>query len=183
QDQNYTLVLYNIAVEEYLNKNYTKAEIAINQLITTAPQDYLSYAKMIQILYAQEKYKQAVPYIETLYKVYSQKNINVGKNFCFDQFEVQGVKVIAYENFDSPEGALYYKKIFYVFNQKGEIAYTVQTENPIFSPEPSWAIGSDKDSVHSTYTFVQRDIAYSDLKKIVINIIEKNITPAASSTK
>lgn len=189
ESDSYINALYNIGLYEFLNKNYDKSEIAYKELIVLAPNDYQSYAKLIQIYYGKKEYEMAKPIKEKLYQVYKEGKLedNLKSMFCFDQFEWNGKLILAYERFAVKEGELYYKHIFYIPNDKGETEFTIQTENSPISVElggPKYVLGMDKGGIHSTFNYgFEEDLNYDDLKKAVILVLDEKIKAGASSRK
>jgi len=184
----YITVLYNIGLSELLNKNYDKADLALKELIELDPTDYHSYSKIIQVYYGKKEYDKAEPYKQKLYEAYNKGVLkgNLKDMYCFDQFNWNDKLIQVFERFAVKEGELYYKHIFYVVNNKGEIEFRIQTENSPISVElgsPKYAVGMDKDGTHSTFVFIEENFKYDDLKSIVIKILNEEINPSASSTK
>jgi len=89
ESDSYINALYNIGLYEFLNRDYDKSEIAYKELIELAPNDYNSYAKLIQVYYSKKEYEKAEPLKEKLYQAYEQGKLtdNLKSMFCFDQFE------------------------------------------------------------------------------------------------
>lgn len=188
ESNSYINALYNIGVYEYLNKDYNKSEIAFKELIEIEPKDYPTYAKLIQVYYSQKEYEKAEPFKRILYKAFENGELkgDLKSKFCFDQFEWDGKRIFVYENFAVKEGELYYKHIFYIPGDNGGARFTIQTENSPISEElgnGKYAIGMDKNGTHSTFGFIEEKFEYDILKKIVINILEEDIKPGASSRK
>ena len=188
ESKSYINALYNIGLYEYLNKEFDKSEIAFNELIELSPNDFQSYAKLIQVYYGKKEYEKAKQYKVKLYQAYEQGKLNgnLKSKFCFDQFEWNGKLILVYERFAVVEGELYYKHIFYIPNDKGENEFTIQTENSPVSEElggGKYAIGMDKNGTHSTFGFLQEDFKYDNLKSIVIKILDEQIKAGVSSTK
>ncbi|CAM3999518.1 MULTISPECIES: tetratricopeptide repeat protein [Flavobacterium] len=185
----YITILYNIGLYEYLNKNYDKSEIAYKELIEIAPNDYQSYAKLIQVYYGKKEYEKAKPLREKLYQAYKGGELegNLKSMFCFDQFEWNGKLILAFERFAVKEGQLYYKHVFYIPNEKGETEFTIQTENSPVSVElggPKYVLGMDKGGAHSTFRYgFNEDLNYEDLKKTVLLVLEEKIEAGASSRR
>lgn len=189
ESDSYINALYNIGLYEYLIKDYQKSEIAFKELIELAPNDFSSYAKLIQAYYGKKEYEKAKPLREKLYQAYDQGILkdNLKDMFCFDQFDWKDKLVLAYERFAVEEGKLYYKHIFYVTNEKGETEFTIQTENSPISVElggAKYVLGMDKDGTHSTFRYgFEENFNYDDLKKTVVLVLDEKIKAGASSRK
>ena len=187
KSDSYVTTLYNIGLYELLNYDYVKSEIAFIELIELAPNDFHSYAKLIQVFYGKREYEKAKPLREKLYKAYEQGILkdDLKEMFCFDQFNWNDKLIQVFERFAIEEGELYYKHLFYVVNDKGEIEYRIQTENSPISVELGglkYVLGMDKDGTHSTFRYgFDEDFKYDDLKKIVILVLEERIDAGASS--
>lgn len=182
----YKNTLYNIGLYEFLNKEFDKSEITYKEMIELSPNDYQAYAKLIQVYYSKKEYNKAIPLKEKLYKAYKLGVLtdDLKNMFCFDQFNWKDRLVLAYEKFATEEGKLYYKHVFYVTNKKGDVEFTIQTENSPVSVElggPKYAIGMDKNGVHSTFGFIKENFKYDVLKSIVVKILANEITPSSSS--
>ena len=189
ESDSYINVLYNIGLYEYLNKDYDKSETAFKELIELAPNDYNTYAKLIQVYYGKKEYEKAKPLREKLYQAYDQGILedNLKEMFCFDQFDWNDKLIQVFERFAVKEGKLYYKHIFYVVNDIGKTEFRIQTENSPISVElggPKYVLGMDKDGTHSTFSYgFEEDFNYEDLKKVVILVLEEKIKAGASSRK
>ena len=183
----YITVLYNIGLYELLNKNYDKAEVALKELIELSPNDFHSYSKLIQVYYGKKEYEKAEPYKQKLYEAYEKGILkdNLKSMFCFDQFNWKDKLIQVFEKFEVKEGKLYYKHLFYVVNKDNKTEYRIQTENSPIAVElgsPKYAVGMDRDGTHSTFTFIEENFKYDDLKDIVIKILNEEMKPMASST-
>jgi len=189
ESDSYINTLYNIGLYELLNKDYDKSETAFKELIELAPNDFHSYAKLIQIYYGRKEYEKAKPLREKLYQAYEQGLLedDLSEMFCFDQFDWNDKLIQVYERFAVKEGKLYYKHLFYVVNDKNEIEFRIQTENSPIAIElgkSKYVLGMDKDGVHSTFRYgFEENFNYEDLKKTVIMVLEEKIKPGASSRR
>lgn len=174
----YITVLYNIGLYELLNKEYPKAELAFQELLKLSPNDFHSYAKLIQVYYGQKDYEKAKPLRDKLYQAYDAGLLKgqMKDMFCFDQFNCNGQLVQVFERFAVKEGELYYKHIFYIVNKEGKIQYSIQTENSPVSVElggPKYFLGMDFAEGHKTFGHrFDEDFDYDELKRIVTSIIE-----------
>ena len=186
--ESYITALYNIGLYEFFKNNYDQAETHFVELIKLKPTDYHSYAKLIQTYYGKKEYDKAEPFRKKLYQAYHNGLLegNLKNMFCFDQFEWNNKSIQVYERFHEEKGKLYYKHLFYVLNENGQIEDRIQTENSPMSLAmggPKYAIGMDKNGTHSTFTFINEDFKYEDLKEIVIKILEKRMKATSSSTR
>ncbi|NEM96697.1 tetratricopeptide repeat protein [Pontibacter burrus] len=187
ESSSYITVLFNIGLYEYLDGNYDRAEQAYNELLSLAANDYHTYAKLIQVYYARKEYVKATPLRDKLYDAYNKGLLkdNLEDMFCFDQFIWNGKRIQIFERFDEPEGKIYYKHIFYVVNENGDIEYSIQTENSPVSMEqggPKYLIGMRKGNSHYTYNVgVEQNFNYEKLKNQVIDILDDKIKPTAST--
>ncbi len=189
ESDSYINALYNIGLYELLNKDYEKSEIALKELIQLAPNDFHSYAKLIQVYYGKNEYEKAKPLREKLYQAYDQGILkdDLREMFCFDQFNWNDKLIQVFERFAVREGELYYKHLFYVVNNYGEIEFRIQTENSPVSIKqggPKYVLGMDKDGTHSTFRYgFEENFDYDNLKQKVILVLEEKIKPGASSRK
>jgi tetratricopeptide (TPR) repeat protein len=183
----YITVLYNIGLLEYLNENYPVAEQAYQELLTLTPNDFQTYAKLMQVHYARKEYMKAAPLREKLYAAHANGLLqdNLQDMFCFDQFKWNDKMIQVFERYAEPEGKVYYKHIFYVVNQNGDIEYSIQTENSPVSMEqggPKYLLGMRKGNSHYTYNVgVEQSFSYEKLKRQVIDILDGKIKPAAAT--
>jgi tetratricopeptide (TPR) repeat protein len=189
ESDSYINALYNIGLYELLNRDYDKSEVAFKELIELAPNDFHPYAKLIQIYYGRKEYEKAKPLREKLYQAYEKGILkdDLKEMFCFDQFDWNNKLIQVFERFAVKEGELYYKHLFYVVNNKGEIEFRLQTENSPISVElggPKYVLGMDKGGTHSTFRYgFEKDFDYDDLKKTVILVLDEKIKAGASSRK
>lgn len=188
ESRSYLNCLFNIGLHELLLRNFVKAEIALTELIEIEPNDQETLTKLIQAYYGQKKYEKVKPLKRRLYAAHARYK---GKGtletmFCFDQFEYDGKQVKAYEKFDKPTGQIYYKHVFYILDNKGDIDYSVHTENSPISielGEAKYILGKTQGNVHSTYQVsFEADFNYEELKLSVQQIMDNKLTATASSS-
>jgi tetratricopeptide (TPR) repeat protein len=183
----YVNTLFYIGQFESVNGNYDKAELIFIELLQTAPNDYESCEKLIQIYYFKKEYDKAKPFKDKLYEAHKNGLLqdNLEDKFCFDQFKWKDKLIKAYERFEEGSNEFYIKHLFYVLNQERDIELCIQTE---YSPAilrlsgKKYILCLSEDNSHSTYDIgFNDDFNYDDLKKSVINILEGKVNPTATS--
>lgn len=185
--KSYANTLFNIGMYEALLGHFDKAEPIYKELLEINPKDYHTVAKLIQVYYGKKEYEKTSKLKNELYQAH--KNGELKKHmkdmFCFDQFKWKDKHIKVFERFEEPEGELYYKHLFYIIDESGEIEFRIQTENSVISVElggPKYLLGMSKGDMHSTFDFgFDEPVNYDDLKKAVINILEEKTEPVASS--
>jgi tetratricopeptide (TPR) repeat protein len=188
QGNSYINALFNIGLLEVQNENYDKAEPAFLELIALSPDDYHSYAKLIQIYYHQKDYAKAKPYKEKLYAAHKNGLLkgNLSDMFCYDQFKWHDKLIMAFERFQENSKDVYNKHLFYVMGQGDKIEYSIQTEFSPISVEQGgskYLLCRQKGATHYTYNIgFNDDFKYDDLKKSVMDILDEKVKPGASST-
>ena len=187
ETSSYSNCLYNIGLYELSGNQYTKAEKTYSELIELSPNDEEIIKKLIQVFYAQRQYTKAEPLKRRLYSIHSRqpKDATAKKMFCFDKFEYKETNIIAYEYFDNPAGKLYYKHIFYILDDSGNVDYSVQTESSAITEEqggPKYLLGKSSSNGHSTYSIgFEEDFHYDDLKDAVKMVIDGSTQPISHS--
>ncbi len=176
----YISTLFNIGLLAQLKGSYKESEKAFNELIKIKPDDYHSYAKLIQIYNHNKEYDKIAPLKIVLYDAYKNKLLdeNLSDMFCIDQFKVNGKPVQAFERYEEGDKSTIYNKIlFYIIGDDGEIEYRIQTE---YSPAAvafgsgKYMLCANKDGAHINYSIVFDDsTSYETIKKAVISILEK----------
>ena len=119
----------------------------------------------------------------------------MNKEFCFDQFDWKDKTIMVFEQFEEPEGRLYYKHIFYVVDEEGKISQTVQTEWSIAMEMNDngmkYVLGRDfyppddgpRIAHYSYFQYLfKEDFDYSELKKAVLAVLNEEDSPTSSST-
>lgn len=181
KSKSYINALFNIGLLEFFGGNYEKAEAAFTELIQLDPADFHSYAKLIQVYYHRKEYDRAQPYKDKLYDAHKKGKLtgNLKDMFCFDQFKWKEYSVQAFERYENEnKGNIYYKQIFYLIDQAGKIALTVQTE---FSPisvgmgGPKYLLCATKDGSHYNRGIGLDDVKYDELKAQAIKLFEKSL--------
>lgn len=185
--QRYHWRLYNTGLCEFLAGRPAEAEKTLLDLLGRTPADYAAIAKLVQVLYTQEKYKETKPWKDKLYEGWKAGKMpeRMKDDFCFDQFKWKDREVIAYEQF-AEEGNLYYKHVFYVFDAAGKMDFQVQTEHSIAlkMADAKYTMGMNRGNTHYTFmSFIfQEDVEYKVMKKAVLDILNEKVKPSSSST-
>ena len=180
-NDSYLNTLYNIGLFEYFNKNYESAEKAYKELLRISPDDFLTYSKLIQVYYGVKDYDKAEPYRQKLYQAQSNKKLEgyLGDMFCFDQFYWNGKLVQAFERYETGDTKLYYKRLFFLIDDKGEIVVKIQSENSpiaIQLKEAKYVLGTDFKGTHYNWNiWYDEDFKYEDMKKGVIYILDNEL--------
>lgn len=180
QSASYVNALFNIGLMESLNGNYDKAEPVFNELIKISPDDYHSYAKLIQIHYHNQKYDKAKPLKNVLYSAHAKgklKGTNLEDMFCIDQFEWKGHQVLVFERYQNQsKGNIYYKHIFYVKNKSDETVLSVQTEfSPVLAEMggAKYMLCASKGGTHLNPGIgFGEDYEYADVKSAAVKLFE-----------
>jgi tetratricopeptide (TPR) repeat protein len=185
--QRYQWRLYNTGLSEFLAGRPADAEKTLLDLLGRAPSDYAAIAKLIQVLYAQEKYKETKQWKDKLYEGWKAGKMpkRMKDDFCFDQFKWKNREVVAYEQF-AEEGNLYYKHVFYVLDEAGKVDFQVQTEHSVAlkMANAKYTMGMNRGNTHYTFmSFIfQEDVEYKVMKKAVLDILNEKVEPSSSST-
>lgn len=186
----YPDVLHNVGLMQLLAGNYEKAEQTYNGILNAYPTYYYSYPKLIQIHYHHKNYDKAKPFKDVLYKAKSENKLpeSLQDMFCIDQFQWNDRLIQVYERYEEGKSnRIYYKHMFYVINDSGNIDYRIQTE---YSPstlaiskgKTAFLLGMSQGPVHSTFNYgFTTNYSYDAVKEAVIAVLDKKVTPASSS--
>ncbi len=183
----YINTLFNIGLYEALKGNDDEAEKAFLELLQLEPEDYHSYAKLIQIYYHKKEYEKAKPLKDKLYEAHRKGLLkdNLVDMFCFDQFKCNGKFIRAFERYEEGSKDLYNKHLFYVLDENEKIEFRIQTEYSPVSVEmggSKYLLCQTKGDTHGTFLVgFNDDFKYDDLKEKVIDIVEGKLKPSASS--
>ncbi len=113
------------------------------------------------------------------------------KSFCRDQFEVNGIRVMAFEYFaPSGERMVYYR--FSILNEAGDEDYWyslgsydatttyARESGQISNSERLYHLDRYDNGSHQTFGFFEELPPYDEVKKMVIAVLQKNIEPISS---
>lgn len=181
---NYTMILYNIALDEQEKGNYAEAKNTYKEIISINPEDYQVYGKLIQIYNHDKEYDKIPSLKNILYTAHKENKIqdeNLSDMFCIDQFMFKDKLIKVFERYQNDEGSKIYNKIiFYIPNDEGEIEWRIQTEySPalISSGSGRYFLCSalfNHPNHRKNYGIVfNKDSTYEQIKNVVLKILEK----------
>jgi tetratricopeptide (TPR) repeat protein len=173
---------------EYRAGRFEKALAAWTAVEPHTPGDLTVRAQIVQALFALGRYADAAPWREQIRRIHaSAKDEAVRKEteYRFDRFEVDQLEVVAYEQFDRSEDALY-RYVFRVL-QGDRMILRVNLEPSPVVPElglhgGAFFLGANDEDGHRT--FDKRwdgEPAYPELKAAVIDAIRGKIDVAVRS--
>jgi tetratricopeptide (TPR) repeat protein len=185
----YRSLLFNLGLMNQLSGNPARAKELFEESIAAFPDDYHCMAKLIQSCYALGQIDQAKPHKEKLYEAFRANKLplNMKEMFCFDQFEWNGRKIMAFELYDETNEVIFVKHRFYVMDEKGEIDYKVQSESSVgvrmVNEKAKYVLCLAKDGGRFTYWHYvfNDDYDYNELKREVINILDGKVKPGSST--
>jgi tetratricopeptide (TPR) repeat protein len=163
---------YNAAQVHYNLGQFEEAREKWTRAAALAPDDFEIQKKLVQACYALGKHAEAAPHRERVLALRAaDPKLKDLKEFCFDQFEVDGNRVLAYETFDK-RGDLYYHFTFKVVTPQGKISKTINLESSAVIRESGtpYVLGANlENGVHRNYGIYWKKLpAYPELKKLVI---------------
>lgn len=192
-------VLFNCGLTAYQCRDYALAADLWKQLKTIDPQDWLVRAKIIQAYQALDKMAERDAERAELFQLRSTgKNEELSRQaeYCRDQFEVNGLKVMAFEHFEL-KGARALRYVFSVLNEAGnkeeyrvslgsyEITNSIWRETAKPAPKEGQRLfhldGYYKWG-HATYGMFTSEPSYDETRNKVIRILEGKDKAASSST-
>lgn len=186
----YQHCLYNLGGLLFQQKLYKAALSVMWELVDLVPEDLEARVKLMQIYYGLGEYEKGASLKQKLYHAYENDDLpkTLEEDFCFDQFEVLGKKVMAFERYkESRTEKRLYKHVFYVLDSVGNVDYTVQTAQSyaVILADKAYQLSSDKGGEYVTYAdFVfDENTPYSDLKKAVTSVIDGTAKSNTTSFK
>lgn len=174
-----------------VHQNHHRPKEALAMFLAAAnlaPEDLNILKKVVQAHFALEQYDQAQPFQARLLAVREKSadpKVREMREYCFDQFDVGDLHVLAYETFDK-SGDLYYQYTFKVTGADGNVQRTINLETSAVDRElgTPYLLGADEGRVHRTYTAGWKALpAYGELKPVVIQAIEGKLSVGASSER
>lgn len=172
---------YNTAQLHYNHGRFDRALEAWTKAAELAPDDFQTQTKLVQACYALGRYADAEPFRKRVLELRPKDRAE----FCFDQFDLDGNRVFAYEAFDT-SGDLYYRFTFKVTSPKGKILKTVNLESSAILREHGgmYILGADSPEGHATYAQGWTALPpYLELKALVVKAARGELDAGASSGK
>jgi tetratricopeptide (TPR) repeat protein len=169
---------YNAGQAHYNRKEFAQALDRWSRARAQAPDDFDIAKKILQAHNALGDRTAAAKARETVFRLWrasADPDVRRLTEYVFDQFEVGGTHVYAYETFE-PEGDLYYVYTFRVAGSNGKLAGSVQLESSAIIREMGtpYILGVTTGSRHETLPHRFKSLpAYDTLKPIVTKIIEE----------
>lgn len=191
-------VLFNGGMAAFASKDYAFAADLWQQLKALEPLDWHARSKLVQAYQALGKTAERDKERGELFEMWkSGKSAEFAKEFeyCRDQFEVNGQKILAFEHFElKGDRALRY--VFSILNKTEddeeyrislgsyEVTNSIwrETQNP--RPKPDQRLfhldGYFQNGRHMTFGMFTPEPSYDEVRAIVIKILEKKYDPIST---
>ena len=193
-------ILFNAGVAAFGSKDYAYAAESWKQLKAVEPLDWHTRAKLIQVYQALGKLPERDKERAELFEMWkSGKSAELKKQteYCRDQFEVKGQKVMAFELYElKGDRALRY--VFSILNKTedgeewrismGSYKNTDAVWRELQNPKPKdherlfHLDGYFKNGGHATYGMFFPEPSYDDIRAKVIKILEGTSDPISTTT-
>lgn len=192
-------ILFNAGLAAFSAKDFTLASDLWQQLKAVEPQDWHGRSKLIQVYQALGKTAERDKEREELFAMWkSGKNAELKERFqyCRDQFEVNGKKVMAFEHFElKGDRALRY--VFSILNKTedgeeyrislGSYRITDAIWRETRKPKPKdderlFHLDGYYPNRHVTYGMFFPEPTYDETRAKVIKILEGNGNPISGTT-
>ena len=149
------------------------------------PTDYHAYAKLIQAHYALGNYEQAKLSEEILLKAYQTRKLpsHMQYMYCFDQFAWQDQNVLAYASYEnSDREILVWNYKFFLEGEEAESSFKIlsvldSAQLKSGAGELFYFVKIQHDTIYRYDRIVTKSTSYSDVKKMVIEILDQTIQP------
>lgn len=187
-DDSYQSCSFNVGLSQQLMGALSEAKETLEKHVSVYPADFHAMAKLIQVYYSLNEFDKALPYKQKLYTAHKEKKLQeqMKDMFCFDQFIWNGKRVMAFENFDEPDGFMFVKHHFYVMDDNGKINCRIDSESSVAirmnGSKNKYVLCLVKGESHFTYwQYVFNDnYKYPELKTAVLDILNAKVKPGAS---
>jgi len=192
--------LFNGGLAAYGSKDYLLAADLWTQLKVVDPTDWHVRAKLIQAYQALSKLSDRDVQRAELFEMWKKGNpaeLKEHFEYCRDQFEVNGKKVMAFEHFEL-KGNRALRYVFRILNEAeddedfrislGSYDMTNAIWRERQNPKPKEGErlfhldGYFKGGGHATYSMLFPEPSYDDVRGMVIKILEGKGKPVSSTT-
>lgn len=193
-------VLYNGGMAAFASKDHPYAVELWKKLTALDPLDWRARTKLIQVYQAMGKLPERDKERGELFQMWKSKKpdeLSQEFQYCRDQFEVSGEKIMVFEHFElKGERALRY--VFSIVNETedgekfrislGSYEFTNAVWRASKKPAPKaderlfHLDGYFKNGSHATYGMYFPEPSYDEMRAKVIEILEKKASPVSSTT-
>lgn len=191
-------ILFNAGMAAYFSKNFARAADLWKHLVALDPDDWRARSKLIQAYQALGKTMERDAERTKLVEAWkSGKNEDLSKQieYCREQFEVNGSKVMAFEHFEF-KGERPVRYVFIVLNTDGKEDHqyslgSYETTNQIWhettKPTPKkeerlFHLDGYFPNMHATYGMMVGEPSYDETRAMVVKIIQGELKPMSSTT-
>lgn len=192
-------ILFNAGMAAFQIKDYAFAAEAWTKLKTVDPLDWHTRSKLVQVYQAlgkpAERDKERTELFE-MWKAAKPAELKQRAEYCRDQFEVKGLKVMAFEHFElKGDRALRY--VFSILNKAedgeefrislGSYKFTNAVWREQQNPKPKederlfHLDGYFKNGSHATYGMYFPEPSYDAVRAKVIQILEAKANPVSTT--
>ncbi|QQS42884.1 MAG: tetratricopeptide repeat protein [Acidobacteriota bacterium] len=191
-------ILFNAGMAAFATKKYESAETHWSVLKKIDPSDWHVRAKLIQTYQAlgelEERDKERTELFE-MKRTGKNAELNEQIEYCRDQFEAGGKKVMAFELFEL-KGSRALRYVFSIMNEAGDgeefrislgsydltnSVWRATTKPTPKEDERLFHLDGYFPSSHATYGMFFPEPSYDDVRTMVINILEKKEGPVSGT--
>lgn len=198
-EPNDTSVLFNAGMAAYFSNNFPRAAELWKRLVDLDPGDWRARSKLIQVYQALDKTAerdaQRAELLE-LWKSGKDKDMLEQGEYCRDQFEMNGAKVMVFEHFEL-KGDRAVRYAFIVLGPDGKSEdhrYSLgsyESTNEVWrestKPKPGkgerlFHLDGYFQNAHATYAMMIGEPSYDETRAMVVKIIQGELKPESSTT-
>ena len=194
-----TSVLFNAGMAAYFSNNLPRAAELWKHLVELDPDDWRARSKLIQVYQAlgktAERDAQRAALFE-LWKAGKDEDMLKQGEYCRDQFEVNGAKVMVFEKFEF-KGDRPIRYVFVVLGPDGKTEdhnfslgsyeLTNQMWHETTKPKPKreerlFHLDGYFKNGHATYRMMVGEPSYDETRDMVVKIMRGELKPVSSTT-
>lgn len=194
-----TSVLFNAGMAAYFSNNLSRAADLWKHLVELDPSDWRARSKLIQVYQAlgrtAERDAQRAELFE-LWKSGKDKDMLEQGEYCRDQFELNGAKVMVFEHFEF-KGDRPVRYVFIVLGPDGRTEdhnfslgsyestnrfWHESTKPPPKPEERLFHLDGYFKNGHATYGMMVGEPSYDETRAMVVKIMQGELKPASSTT-